>query len=223
MRNRKGKVVTAPDVVVGAAGMRMMRLLVGNPPQTVTDLVRASGVTRTAVKEQLNDLVRAGLAECSHGTFARPRPPAFRYTATTVRPGAAVCQQPTPGGSRHLAGAGGGGRAGVEQEGPPPRQPRPGRTLQRQDHRHRAAAAAATVHRTAPRRGRAAGTPPRTRPPLPLQAELPLHRHVRRVAQRLLRRSGHDPQRGPAPRCGRPPAATTANLAASSNWQTAAE
>ena len=41
MKNRKGNVLTASDVIIGTAGMRIMRLLVGNPPQTLTDLVRA--------------------------------------------------------------------------------------------------------------------------------------------------------------------------------------
>ena len=35
----------------------------GNPPQTINDLVRVTGVTRTAVTEQLNELVTAGLVE----------------------------------------------------------------------------------------------------------------------------------------------------------------
>jgi len=51
------------DVTVTAAGMRIVRLLVGQPPQTVTDLTQATGVTRTAVTEQLNDLVAGGFAE----------------------------------------------------------------------------------------------------------------------------------------------------------------
>ena len=40
-----------------------MKLLVGNAPKTVTDLIRATGVTRTAVTEQLNELVSSGLVE----------------------------------------------------------------------------------------------------------------------------------------------------------------
>jgi predicted ArsR family transcriptional regulator len=52
-----------PNVAVSAAGLRLLKLLVGNPPQTVCDLIRAAGVTRTAVTEQLNDLVAAGFVE----------------------------------------------------------------------------------------------------------------------------------------------------------------
>jgi predicted ArsR family transcriptional regulator len=43
--------------------MRVIKLLVGKPPQTVVDLIDATGVTRTAVTEQLNELVAAGLVE----------------------------------------------------------------------------------------------------------------------------------------------------------------
>ncbi len=43
--------------------MRVVRLLVGTPPQTVADLIKATGVTRTAVTEQLNELVAAGYLE----------------------------------------------------------------------------------------------------------------------------------------------------------------
>lgn len=55
-----------------------MKLLVGNPPQTITDLIRAAGVTRTAVTEQLNELVAAGFVERSMERLSgrgRPAPP----------------------------------------------------------------------------------------------------------------------------------------------------
>ena len=48
------------DVTISAAGLRVVRLLVGNPPQTIADLARATGVTRTAVVEQLDELLAAG-------------------------------------------------------------------------------------------------------------------------------------------------------------------
>lgn len=48
------------EPTVSAAGMRLVRLLVGNPPRTITELMEATGVTRTAVTEQLNELVAAG-------------------------------------------------------------------------------------------------------------------------------------------------------------------
>jgi predicted ArsR family transcriptional regulator len=43
--------------------MRIVRLLVGTPPQTVASLIKETGVTRTAVTEQLNELVGAGYLE----------------------------------------------------------------------------------------------------------------------------------------------------------------
>ena len=43
------------DATISAAGLRIAKLLVGHPPQTVSDLLDAAGVTRTAVTEQLNE------------------------------------------------------------------------------------------------------------------------------------------------------------------------
>jgi DeoR family transcriptional regulator, suf operon transcriptional repressor len=51
------------DATISAAGLRVMKLLVGNPPQAVSDLIQTTGVTRTAVAEQLSELVAAGFAE----------------------------------------------------------------------------------------------------------------------------------------------------------------
>jgi len=51
------------DATVSAAGMRIVKLLVGNPPATVSDLIRATGVTRTAITEQLNELVAGGFVD----------------------------------------------------------------------------------------------------------------------------------------------------------------
>ena len=59
----KADTVLLPDAIISAAGLRVIKLLVGNPPQTINDLVRVTGVTRTAVTEQLNELVTAGLVE----------------------------------------------------------------------------------------------------------------------------------------------------------------
>ena len=55
-----------PDAIISAAGLRIVKLLVGNPPQTVSDLIGATRVTRTAVTEQLNELVAAGYVERGH-------------------------------------------------------------------------------------------------------------------------------------------------------------
>ena len=51
------------DVTVSTAGMRVVRLLAGQPPRTISELIHETGVTRTAVTEQLNELVTAGYVE----------------------------------------------------------------------------------------------------------------------------------------------------------------
>lgn len=48
---------------VSLAALRIIKLLVGQPPRTVADLIDATGVTRTAVTEQLNELVAGGFVE----------------------------------------------------------------------------------------------------------------------------------------------------------------
>lgn len=55
-----GAVGRVPEIVISPAAMRVVRLLVGNAPRSVADLIEATGVTRTAVTEQLNELVAAG-------------------------------------------------------------------------------------------------------------------------------------------------------------------
>ena len=70
------------DTTVTAAGMRIIRLLVGKPAQTVAELIRATGVTRTAVAEQLNELVAAGLVERTTQRLSGRGRPRHRYTST---------------------------------------------------------------------------------------------------------------------------------------------
>jgi len=48
---------------VSPSAMRVVNLLAGSPPQTIADLMEATEVTRTAVTEQLNELVAAGYVE----------------------------------------------------------------------------------------------------------------------------------------------------------------
>ncbi|MGD9646771.1 MAG: helix-turn-helix transcriptional regulator [Pirellulales bacterium] len=61
--------------------MRMIRLLVGRPPQPIAQLVSAAGVTRTAVTEQLNELVDAGFVRRTLERTGRGRP-RYRYEVT---------------------------------------------------------------------------------------------------------------------------------------------
>lgn len=67
---------------VNAAGMRIVKLLVGNPSMCVGDLIEAAGVTRTAVTEQLNELVAAGFVKRTTERLAGRGRPRHRYAAT---------------------------------------------------------------------------------------------------------------------------------------------
>jgi predicted ArsR family transcriptional regulator len=74
--------VKTAEATVSAAGMRIVRLLVGNPPQTVAEMIRATGVTRTAVTEQLNELVAAGFVERTTERLPGRGRPRHLYSAT---------------------------------------------------------------------------------------------------------------------------------------------
>ncbi len=56
----------------------------GTPPQTVSDLVEAAGVTRTAIMGQLNELVAAGLVEREMKHCAVRGRPRHLYRATSA-------------------------------------------------------------------------------------------------------------------------------------------
>jgi predicted ArsR family transcriptional regulator len=70
------------DATVSVAGLKIVKLLVGNPPSTITDLIRAMGVTRTAVTDQLNELVTAGFVELSTERLLGRGRPRNLYKAT---------------------------------------------------------------------------------------------------------------------------------------------
>jgi len=70
------------NATISPAGLRIVKLLVGHPPKTVASLIRATGVTRTAVTEQLNDLVAAGLIERSIERLKSRGRPRHVYRAT---------------------------------------------------------------------------------------------------------------------------------------------
>jgi DeoR family transcriptional regulator, suf operon transcriptional repressor len=72
------------DVSISPAGLRIVKLLVGHPPKTVVELIHATGVTRTAVTEQLNELMAAGFVERAvEPSSARGRP-RHLYKATNA-------------------------------------------------------------------------------------------------------------------------------------------
>ncbi|MBX7168770.1 MAG: hypothetical protein K1X74_20710 [Pirellulales bacterium] len=58
-------------------------MLVGQPPQTMASLIQATGVTRTAVTEQLNDLLGSGFVRRTLERAGRGRP-RHRYEATEL-------------------------------------------------------------------------------------------------------------------------------------------
>jgi predicted ArsR family transcriptional regulator len=70
--------------LVSGAGLRIIRLLIGKPPQTITELVKALHVTRTAITEQVNELVAIGFLEQKiehNGDRGRP---CYRFSATDL-------------------------------------------------------------------------------------------------------------------------------------------
>lgn len=69
------------DPTVSPAGLRVVRLLIGCEPQTVSDMIRATGVTRTAVTEQLNELVAAGYVDRSLRRLTTRGRPRHLYSA----------------------------------------------------------------------------------------------------------------------------------------------
>lgn len=67
---------------VTPAGLRIIRLLVGNPPQTISQLMKAAGVTRTAIAEQLNELEAAGFVRRDTERLSGRGRPRHVYVAT---------------------------------------------------------------------------------------------------------------------------------------------
>jgi predicted ArsR family transcriptional regulator len=70
------------EATVSAAGLKIVKLMVGSPPCAVNDLVQAAGVTRTAVTEQLNELMAAGFVEQSAERLPGRGRPRHLYKAT---------------------------------------------------------------------------------------------------------------------------------------------
>lgn len=72
------------DAIISTSGMRLIRLLVGNPPQSIADLIDGLEVTRTAITEQLNELVRSGFVERETEHLPCRGRPQYRYKATNA-------------------------------------------------------------------------------------------------------------------------------------------
>ncbi|MDR2706664.1 MAG: MarR family transcriptional regulator [Planctomycetaceae bacterium] len=70
--------------LVSGAGLRIIRLLIGKPPQTITELVEALNVTRTAVTEQVNELVAIGFLEQKLEHNGGRGRPSYLFSATDL-------------------------------------------------------------------------------------------------------------------------------------------
>jgi predicted ArsR family transcriptional regulator len=62
--------------------MRIVKLLIGRPPITVASLIRTTGVTRTAITEQLNELLAAGFVQRTTERLTGRGRPHHLYSAT---------------------------------------------------------------------------------------------------------------------------------------------
>lgn len=71
-----------PHLRVSAAGMRIMRLLIGHPPRSMNDLIEATGVTRTAICGQISELIEKGLVQQTQERLSTRGRPRYVYTAT---------------------------------------------------------------------------------------------------------------------------------------------
>lgn len=68
--------------MISEAGMRIMRRLVGQAPQTMSDLVQALQVTRNAVTEQMDELIARNLVRQTQEDGGRRGRPRYFFTAT---------------------------------------------------------------------------------------------------------------------------------------------
>jgi predicted ArsR family transcriptional regulator len=59
--NRKPAQISETSIT--ATGLRVVKALVGNPPQSISDLASVMGVTKTAIVAQLHELLAAGFVE----------------------------------------------------------------------------------------------------------------------------------------------------------------
>lgn len=74
------KVMT--EATISAAAMRIVKLLVGSPPQPVSELIKLYPVTRTAITEQLAELREAGFVERTTEPLPGRGRPHHLYRAT---------------------------------------------------------------------------------------------------------------------------------------------
>ncbi|MEE9602144.1 MAG: hypothetical protein V3V75_02485 [Thermoguttaceae bacterium] len=73
---------SARDATVSASGMRLVKLLVGQPPRGISELTEVVGTSRTAVAARLNELLAAGFVERSLQRSSGKGRPHNVYTTT---------------------------------------------------------------------------------------------------------------------------------------------
>ena len=64
--------------------MRIVKILVGKPPQTVGQMMDETGVTRTAITEQLAELISGGFVERTIEKLPGRGRPRHLYSTTTA-------------------------------------------------------------------------------------------------------------------------------------------
>jgi predicted ArsR family transcriptional regulator len=75
---------TPAGMTISPPGMRIIRLLVGKPAKTLNELAEALGITRTAIIEQMNDLVGAGFVERNTERLPGRGRPCHAFRATNA-------------------------------------------------------------------------------------------------------------------------------------------
>jgi DeoR family transcriptional regulator, suf operon transcriptional repressor len=71
-------------VWISPAALRIIRLLVGQPARSVAELIRATDLTRTAITEQLDELMQAGFVERAVERSPSRGRPRHLYQATNA-------------------------------------------------------------------------------------------------------------------------------------------
>lgn len=75
---------TAARTSIGESAMRIMRRLIGHPPQTISELAKSLNVTRTAVTEQINELIALHLVRQTRQHGGRRGRPCCLFSATDL-------------------------------------------------------------------------------------------------------------------------------------------
>lgn len=72
------------EMYITSAGMRIINLLVGQPPQAIAEMINSLNVTRTAITEQLSELIEAGYVERTVEKLSSRGRPRHRYGVTDL-------------------------------------------------------------------------------------------------------------------------------------------